>query len=120
MNAQVPTARIVEGSVRMMTAKYAPHVFTEHRAIMLASVLNSSPAVNASVFVVLAYVSMRTALVEYEKLSKSIDALEAKCDGNFKHVFDAIRAMLSPPIGKRRPIGFIGTGSRQPDKKEQA
>jgi len=39
--------------------KHPPHVFTEHGAIMLASVLNSRSAVQASVFVVRAFVQMR-------------------------------------------------------------
>jgi len=36
--------------------KYPPHVFTEHGAIMLANVLNSRAAIQASVYVVRAFV----------------------------------------------------------------
>ena len=47
--------------------KHAPHVFTEHGAIMLASVLNSAVAVQASVFVVQPFVRMRSIIAEYTK-----------------------------------------------------
>ena len=44
--------------------KHPPHVFTEHGAIMLASVLNSKVAIQASIYVVRAFVQMRAALLE--------------------------------------------------------
>jgi len=43
--------------------RYLPNVFTEHGAVMLASVLNSTLAVEASLFVVRAFVSMRSMMV---------------------------------------------------------
>ena len=77
--------------------KHAPHVFTEHGAIMLASVLNSKVAVQASIFVVRAFVQMRSALAEYGTLSRRIDNLEATYDGRFQKVFEAIRALITLP-----------------------
>src|SRR5271167_119911 len=43
-------------------ARYRPYAFTEHGAIMAATVLNSQRAIEMSVFVVLAFVRMRRAI----------------------------------------------------------
>jgi hypothetical protein len=93
--------------------KHPPHVFTEHGAIMLASVLNSRVAVQASVFVVRAFVQMRAALLEYAELSRKIDKLAATYDYRFQQVFDAIRELMTQPSKPVRTIGFIGTLRRR-------
>ena len=87
--------------------KHAPHVFTEHGAIMLASVLNSKVAVQASIYVVRAFVQMRAALMEYGDLSRRIDALAATYDHRFQQVFTAIRDLMVIPDKSRRTIGFL-------------
>ncbi len=99
--------------------KYAPHVFTEHGAIMLASVLNSTVAVQASIYVVRAFVQMRTALMEYAELSRRIDELEARYDHRFQQVFNAIRALIAFPNKPSRPIGFIAAAKRTRKQKDQ-
>jgi phage regulator Rha-like protein len=86
--------------------RYLPYVFTEHGAVMLASVLNSSTAVAASIQVVRAFVRLRQMLSENAELSHRLDQLEKKYDAQFKVVFDAIRQLMQPPAPKRRPIGF--------------
>jgi len=73
--------------------KYLPYAYTEHGAVMLASVLKSTIAVQASIQVVRAFVKMRSILVEYKELKTRIDKLENKYDKNFKIVFDAIKAL---------------------------
>jgi hypothetical protein len=88
--------------------KYAPHVFTEHGAIMLATVLNSAVAVRVSVHVVRAFVEMRSALIEYAHLARRIDALEEQYDGKFKMVFAAIRQLITAPNQPKSRIGFVG------------
>jgi ORF6N domain len=93
--------------------KHAPHVFTEHGAIMLASVLNSKIAVQASIFVVRAFVEMRAALMEYAQLSRRIDALAATYDHSFQQVFTAIRDLMALPDKSRRKIGFVGDNKRR-------
>ena len=87
--------------------RYLPYAFTEHGAVMLASVLNSPAAVAASLQVVRAFVRLRGILVEHKELARKIDALELKYDSQFKVVFETIRQMLEPPPpSKKRPIGF--------------
>ena len=99
--------------------KHPPHVFTEHGAIMLASVLNSPVAVEASVHIVRAFVQMRAALAEYAELSQRIDDLEDRYDHRFKQVFEAIRALIAPTGKPARPIGFITAGSRRTGRRHK-
>jgi len=77
--------------------KYAPHAFTEHGAVMLASVLNSPAAIAASLHVVRAFVRLRTMIGLHHDLADKLDALEQKYDGQFRVVFEAIRELMRPP-----------------------
>jgi hypothetical protein len=87
--------------------KHPPHAFTEHGAIMLASVLNSPVAIQASVYVVRAFVRMRSIIADYAALAARVEELEQKYDSRFHHVFAAIRQLMAPPIPPRRAIGFV-------------
>jgi hypothetical protein len=93
---------------RGQNIKRPPHAFTEHGAIMLASVLHTDIAMQASVYVVRAFVQMRSALMEYAHLALRIDALEQRYDGRFKTVFAAIRELMMLPEKRPRHIGFVG------------
>jgi hypothetical protein len=83
-----------------------PHAFTEHGAIMLASLLNTRIAVQASVQVVRAFVRLREILATHKDLARKLEELEKKYDAQFKVVFDAIRALMASPRPQRRSIGF--------------
>ena len=83
-----------------------PFVFTEHGAVMLASVLNTTVAVHASIQVVRAFVRFRRLLVTNVGLARKLAELENKYDAQFKVVFDAIRKLMIPPEPKRQLIGF--------------
>ncbi|MDX2226908.1 MAG: ORF6N domain-containing protein [Verrucomicrobiae bacterium] len=90
--------------------KYMPYVFTEHGAIMAATVLNSPQAVQMSMVVVRAFVKLRRMALSVEQLHRKVDALERgfKDHGqNFKAVFNALRQLMTPPPEKPKPkIGF--------------
>jgi hypothetical protein len=86
--------------------KYLPYVFTEHGAIMAATVLNSPQAVQMSVAVVRAFVSLRRMALSVEALARKVNALEGKYDKQFKVIFDAVRSLMNPPASPRKPIGF--------------
>lgn len=87
--------------------RYLPWVFTEHGALMLASVLTSSIAIQASIQVVRAFVRLREILGNHEELARRLDELETRYDGQFKVVFDAIRQLMdSAPEPPDRRIGF--------------
>lgn len=87
-----------------------PYAFTEHGAIMLASVLKSRVAIQASVHIVRVFIGLREAALSHKELRylryRLLD-LEKKYDGQFKVVFDAIHKLMEPPPGvARRRIGF--------------
>ena len=87
--------------------RHLPYAFTEHGAIMAASVLNSPRAVEASVQVVRAFVQLRQMLASNAELSCKLAALEKKYDIKFRAVFEAIRELMTPSDPKKkRPIGF--------------
>ena len=93
---------------RLKFSPSLPYAFTEHGAIMAANVLNSSRAVAMSVHVVRAFVRLREMIASHEELVKRLDELEARCDEQFKVVFDAIRQLMVPPPAKpKRKIGFV-------------
>jgi len=88
-----------------------PWVFTEHGAIMLATVLNSSVAIEASVRVVRAFVYLREQLLANRELSRKFAELEKRLDGNDQSIaalFEAIRRLLEPPAveAPKREVGF--------------
>src|SRR3990172_8723040 len=71
--------------------RHPPLAFTEHGAIMAASVLNSDRAVAVSIEVVRMFIRLREAILTHADLARRLDALEARYDASFKAVFDAIR-----------------------------
>ena len=92
---------------RLKFSPTLPHAFIEHGAIMLATILNSPIAVQASIQVVRAFVRLRQMLASNADLARKLDTLERKYDAQFKVVFDAIRQLMTPSEPKRKRIGFI-------------
>ncbi len=89
--------------------RYRPWVFTEHGAIMLASVLNSPVAIEASVRVVRAFVRLREMISANAELTRKFVDLEKRLDTNDRQIaqlFAAIRQLLAPTSAKKREIGF--------------
>ena len=87
-----------------------PWVFTEHGALMLASVLNSPIAVEASVRVVRAFILMREQMAAHKELAGKLADLEQRVGGHdaaIRDLFEAIRRLVEPPLPEdRREIGF--------------
>ena len=89
--------------------RYLPWVFTEHGAIMLASILNSDVAVQASVRVVRAFVRLREMVAGNAGLAAKLAELERRLDSHdesIANLFQAIRQLLTPPTKPKREIGF--------------
>ncbi|HVR24532.1 MAG TPA: ORF6N domain-containing protein [Candidatus Polarisedimenticolia bacterium] len=89
--------------------RYAPYAFTEHGAIMAATVLNSERAVQMSVFVVRAFVRLREMLATNRKLAGKIDELENRLDthdSTIQDLIEAIKELMKPEDPPRRSIGF--------------
>jgi ORF6N domain len=85
-----------------------PFAFTEHGAVMAASVLNTPVAVATSIEVVRAFIRLRQLLSSHADLARRLDELEQRYDEQFRVVFDAIRELMAPPTEsqQKRRIGF--------------
>ena len=83
-----------------------PFAFSEHGALMLASVLNSPRAIQTSIEIVRAFVRMRRILATHADLLAKLRTLEEKFDAQFRIVFKTIRQLLEPPVKPKEPIGF--------------
>ena len=85
-----------------------PYAFTEHGTIMLASVLNTSTAIETSVLIVRAFVKLRELLSTHKDLEKKILELESKYDEKFHLIFNAIKELMQQKsIDENRPrIGY--------------
>jgi len=87
-----------------------PWVFTEHGAIMLASVLNSNVAVQASVRVVRAFVRLREMVAANAQLASKLEELERRLDSHDEAIVDlfaTLKRLLEPTEPKKkREIGF--------------
>jgi hypothetical protein len=83
-----------------------PYAFTEQGVAMLSSVLNSPAAVRANIQIMRTFVRLRMLLQPASTLAKRLDALEAKYDGQFSIVFEAIRELMMPAAAPRKRIGF--------------
>jgi len=79
---------------RLKFSSSNPNAFTEHGALMLASVLNSPLAIETSVLIVRAFVKLREILSTHSELAKKITELETRYDKQFKVVFQALRALM--------------------------
>lgn len=95
---------------KLKYAKSPPYAFTEHGAIMAASVLNSKRAVEVSVYIVRAFVKLRRMVAEHKELSRRIAQIEnhlADHDAQIIELIKAIKQLLKPePPPKKRRIGF--------------
>jgi len=104
-----------------MGLRRPPYAFTEHGALMAATVLNSPRAVEMSLYVVRAFVQLREVLAMHRDvatkpatlerqmlaLSRKDDTLEQNTRLQLKQVFDALRELMIPPDPPKRPIGFV-------------
>jgi hypothetical protein len=86
-----------------------PYAFTEHGAIMAATVLNSEQAVKMSVLVVRAFVRLREMLTANREFADRIAELEkhlATHDGTIQEIIDVVRQLMSPARTRASKIGF--------------
>jgi phage regulator Rha-like protein len=110
-------SQFATSSSRHRGAVYRPYAFTEHGAIMAANVLNSRRAVQMSVFVVRAFVKMRSILTDTRDLARKLAALEKELKGRLniheaaivtvlQRVMDILDPPPSPSPPQPRRIGF--------------
>ena len=108
LRLQFVTSKIGRGGSR-----YLPYAFTEHGAVMLASILNSPSAVQASIFVVRAFIQLRQLGAINANLAIKIAELEdkyGKHDIQIQKVIRVLHKLLEPPPEptepEKPPIGF--------------
>lgn len=90
-------------------SRMTPFAFTEHGAVMLAAVLNSPRAVQASVAIARAFVRLRKLAFGRRELSARLKELERRVgthDGDIRSLFNALGAMIEGPKEAASRIGF--------------
>jgi phage regulator Rha-like protein len=117
LRSQIATLKPGRGQHR----KYAPFAFTEHGAIMAATVLGSPRAVQVSLYVVRAFVRLREAAAQHKDLAQQLSELQEKTESlamqhdvfskntrnQLRQVFETLRELTAPPEPATRPIGFV-------------
>lgn len=104
LRSQFATSKTGRGGRRSL-----PYAFTEHGAIMAATVLNSERAVCMSVFVVRAFVRLRELLAADRQLAAKVKELEDRLnthDDAIHEIIAAIRKLTAPKPARRGRIGF--------------
>jgi len=104
LRLQIATSSLEHGGRRT-----PPYVFTEHGAIMLASVLNSERAIETSILVVRAFVRFREMFSGHKEIARKLLELEKRLaghDSDIKAILSAIRQLMATPISKKKQIGF--------------
>lgn len=109
-----------------------PFAFTEHGAIMAATVLQSARAIEVSVYVVRAFVQLRGLMVSNRELALRLTDLERRIelaslkqnvdkqqvDAQLKLVLGALRDLMkSPEPEPKPPIGFLHPPATPPIPK---
>lgn len=96
---------------KLKFSKALPFAFTEHGALMAASVLNTPRAVEVSVYVVRAFVALREMLTGNKELAAKLNELAHKVDSHDQAIaglINAMRELMRPPEpARKQPIGFV-------------
>ncbi len=100
-----------------------PRAFTEHGALMAATVLNSERAVAMSLFVIRAFLKMRETFVSRRELARILGDLErkltARLDGHEAAIVDVLQRIMhlfDPPLKPEPPRRQIGFHARPGDE----
>ena len=104
LRLQIATSNKTRGGRRWL-----PYAFTEHGAIMAATVLNSKQAVGMSVFVVRAFVRLREMISANKELADKIKELEEHLethDDSIRKIIKVINRLMAPRPNRGRKIGF--------------
>ena len=76
---------------------------------MAASVLNTPKAVEMSVYIVRAFIRLRTFVMQYKEIAQKVTELEAKIgkhDEALVSIVQALQQLMEPPKPKRKEVGF--------------
>jgi ORF6N domain len=91
--------------------RYSPLAFTEHGAIMAATVLSSQRAIDMSLHVVRAFVRLRDVITANKALAAKLEELEERLATHDQAIGDLVKAIRALAVGpepvRKRRIGFI-------------
>jgi hypothetical protein len=93
-------------SAKWRKNRVPPYAFTEQGIAMLSSVLHSPAAILVNIQIMREFVAIRKFLMTHQELAERIDQLEARYDNQFRSIFEAIRALISPTISSQKTIGI--------------
>jgi len=106
-------AEVVANCDHLENLKYStalPYAFTEHGAIMAAGVLNTSRAIEISVFIVRAFVKVRQMVAGHKDLQRKISQIERRLSDHDEQIIELvnlIKQLLNPePPPRKRRIGY--------------
>jgi hypothetical protein len=103
-------SQTVTGSQKHRSRRLLPWVFSEHGALMAASVLSGPQAIHMSIFVVRAFVRQREQLAANSAILKrlaEIDRTLLQHNAALRDVYQKLLPLLQPPADPpKRRIGF--------------
>lgn len=94
---------------RLKYSSSLPYAFTEHGAVMLASIINSEKAILTNILIVRTFIKMRELMLTHKDILLKLDALEKKDhkqDQDIKLIFAYLKKLIDPPQEPRKRIGF--------------
>jgi hypothetical protein len=103
---------VVTNCDHLVSLKFSPNLpyaFTEHGAVMLASVLNSERAIEVNIQIVRVFIKMREMMLTHKNILLQLEKIEKKLtshDDDIALIFDYLKQLLHPPQTPRRKIGF--------------
>ena len=109
---QVEKEWLIENKEHLNKLKFSPNLplaFTEHGAVMLASVLNSERAIEVNIQIVRIFTQIREMLLTNKDILLRIEKIERNTTKNNKeiqHIFEVLKQLIEEPIPPRKRIGF--------------
>ncbi len=87
-----------------------PRLFTEHGALMAASVLNSDRAISMSVYVIRAFVEIREQIAANATILNRLAEIDNTLfihDASLRDIYKKLKPLLEPPpLPPRKKLGF--------------
>lgn len=80
--------------------RHLPRAFTEHGALMAATLLNSTKAVQMSVYLIRAFVQMREEMLASAKILKRLAEIDRRLvehDSVLRQIIDSLQPLLDAP-----------------------
>ncbi|MEW6076592.1 MAG: ORF6N domain-containing protein [Thermodesulfobacteriota bacterium] len=106
-------SEVVANCDHLKNTKYSstlPYAFTEHGTIMVASVLNTSRAIEVSVYIVRAFVKMRKMISSQKGWQRKISQIERRLADHDEQIIELVnfikQLLDTDPLPEKKRIGF--------------